>query len=385
MVTHIGSPITLGSQGLTCGPQGFGAMSIGLTMGSNDLYGKPSVKQDDVNTLVARMVELGCNHIDTAQIYQSAVGLMVPCCYGCSYLQNSESLLKQAIQNVGRNKVVIATKVSGMKKNFGAKAHVKKTCYESCARMGVDCIDLYYIIVDLYYMHRIDQDVPIEVSMMAMKELIADGKIKYVGLSEASSATIRRAHAVQPITCVQMEWSLWARDLEDEIVPTCRELGIGIVAYSPLGRGMLTGTIKKEELGSMDFRVMGKVGYIAKEDNMQTVEALQKLAEAKGVTPGQLALAWLHKHGTDLLGGTGPVPIPGTTKIVHLEMNLGAVSLAKSLTNDDMQAIEKAVPKEEFCDPYWRYGDQRQAVWATDKNPPLEGYIEPNGCGCSIQ
>eukprot|EP00746_Dinoflagellata_sp_MGD_P145698 gnl/MRDRNA2_/MRDRNA2_78276_c0_seq3.p1 gnl/MRDRNA2_/MRDRNA2_78276_c0~~gnl/MRDRNA2_/MRDRNA2_78276_c0_seq3.p1 ORF type:complete len:348 (+),score=66.10 gnl/MRDRNA2_/MRDRNA2_78276_c0_seq3:79-1122(+) len=347
-------------------------------MGSKDLYGKPSVQQDDVNALVARMVELGCNHIDTAQIYQSAVGLMVPCCYGCSHLQNSESLLKEAIEEVGRDNVVIATKVSAMKKNFGAKAHVKTTCYESCDRMGIDCIDLYY-------MHRIDQNVPIEVSMMAMKELIEEGKIKYVGLSEASSDTIRRAHAVQPITCVQMEWSLWARDLEEEIVPTCRELGIGIVAYSPLGRGMLTGTIQKEELGSMDFRVMGKVGYIDKEDNMRTVEALQELAEAKGVTPGQLALAWLHKHGTDLLGGTGPVPIPGTTKIAHLESNLGAVSLAKTLTHKDMKAIEMAVPKEEFCDPYWRYGDKNHAVWATDENPPLEDYTEPNGCGCSIQ
>merc|ERR1719456_2166392 len=155
---------------------------------------------------------------------------MVPFCYGCSHLQNSESLLKLAIEEVGRDKVVIATKVAAMKKNFGAKAHIKTTCYESCARMGIDCIDLYY-------MHRIDQHVPIEISMEAMKELIAEGKIKYVGLSEASAATIRRAHAVSPISCVQMEWSLWARDLEEsDIIPTLCELGIGLVVYSPLGR-----------------------------------------------------------------------------------------------------------------------------------------------------
>eukprot|EP00930_Biecheleria_cincta_P083444 TRINITY_DN73014_c0_g1_i1.p1 TRINITY_DN73014_c0_g1~~TRINITY_DN73014_c0_g1_i1.p1 ORF type:complete len:402 (+),score=86.88 TRINITY_DN73014_c0_g1_i1:54-1208(+) len=379
-----GQPIALGTQGLTCGQQGFGCMSFGLTMPSGvDLYGKKTVTQEEVTAIVKRAVELGCNHLDTAQIYQSALGLMLPSLFfGASFLQNAEALLKAAISEVGRDKVVIATKVAGLKPGFGNKDFIKRTCYESCERMGIDCIDLYY-------MHRIDQQVPIEVSMEAMKELIAEGKIKYVGLSEASAKTIRRAHKVTPITCVQMEWSLWARDLEDsDILPTLRELGIGLVAYSPLGRGMLTATVKKEELTGMDFRKMGKVGYIAKENNMSTVDALKAIADAKGITCGQLALAWLHKHGSEALAGNGLVPIPGTSKMEHMESNLKAVAIAKTLTADDMQAIEKAVPKSEFSDPMSRYGED-QKVWAIDNNISMEEWEEKGParageCSCDV-
>jgi aryl-alcohol dehydrogenase-like predicted oxidoreductase len=230
--------------------------------------------------------------------------------------------------------------------------------------------------IDLYYMHRIDQHVPIEESMEAMKELIAEGKIRYVGLSEASSRTIRRAHAVTPITCVQMEWSLWARDLEDDIIPTCKELGIGVVAYSPLGRGMLTNTVDREKIGGMDFRKMGGVGYVHKVENIKTQHALQGLADAKGVKPGTLALAWLLKHSSNL--GVTCVPIPGTSSIDHLVENMSAVPLSDDLTPEDMAAIEAAVPKELFVDPHSRYkkdGSTTSVVWYDDKNP------EPQGCG----
>lgn len=206
-----------------------------------------------------------------------------------------------------------------------------------------------------------------------MNELKAEGKLKYVGLSESSAATIRRAHKVCPLTCVQLEWSLWARDLEDsDILPTLRELGIGMVVYSPLGRGMLTATVKTEELGGMDFRKMGKVGYVAKESNKTTLDALKALADAKGISCGELAIAWLHKYGSEQMASNGIVPIPGTSKMEHMESNLNAVAIAKTLTEADMDAIEKAVPKSEFSDPMNRYGDKR--IWACDNNISVDEY-----------
>jgi aryl-alcohol dehydrogenase-like predicted oxidoreductase len=250
----------------------------------------------------------------------------------------------------------------------GDKDTVKNACYQSCIDMGVDCIDLYYL-------HRIDPKVPIEVSMEAMNELIAEGKILYVGLSEASAATIRRAHAVCPLTCVQMEWSLYARDLEAEIVPTCAELGIGIVAYSPVGRGMLADTsLDASAMGGMDFRKMGEVGYVTVQGERDMARSLEELATEKGVPLSTLSLAWVHKKGRDALKGAGCVPIPGTSNPAHMEENVQAVPLSYSLTDADMAAIEACVPKTAF-EGVQRYGGNfAKGLFTVEKNISMDDW-----------
>jgi aryl-alcohol dehydrogenase-like predicted oxidoreductase len=234
--------LPLGRQGFVTSEQGIGMMSVGITMGSSDIYGKKnSTTAADVSALMHACVETGITHFDTAQIYKNVWGMVFPSWF--CLVDSSEKKMRDGLAaNAG--KCQVATKVPPP----GDAVSVKKACYKSCEDLGVDCIDLYYL-------HRIDVKVPIEITMQAMNELIAEGKIKYVGLSEASASTIRRAHAVCPLTCVQMEWSLYARDLEDTIVPVCAELGIGIVAYSPMGRGMLADTsIDVNKMGAMDFR-----------------------------------------------------------------------------------------------------------------------------------
>jgi aryl-alcohol dehydrogenase-like predicted oxidoreductase len=180
-----------------------------------------------------------------------------------------------------------------------------------------------------------------------MNELIAEGKIKYVGLSEASAETIRRAHAICPLTCVQMEWSLYSRELEDEIVPLCAKLGIGIVAYAPMGRGLLADTsLDPQKMSRMDFRKMGGVGYAVKEDERNLAKSLETLAKEKNVPLGTLSLAWVHKKGRDALNGAGVVPIPGTGNPNHMEENAKAVALSYILDDADMVAIESCVPRK---------------------------------------
>ncbi|KAM7461331.1 hypothetical protein LguiA_029452 [Lonicera macranthoides] len=209
----------------------------------------------------------------------------------------------------------------------GDPAYVRSSCEASLKRLEIDCIDLYYV-------HRIDTRVPIEVTMGELKKLVEEGKIKYVGLSEASASTIRRAHAVHPLTAVQMEWSLWSRDLEAEIVPTCRELGIGIVPYSPLGRGFFSGGAKfVESLSENDFRkTIPRFHPENIEANKTVFERVSEMATRKGCTPSQLALAWVHHQGDDV------VPIPGTTKIENVNQNIGALSI--KLTPEEMKELE---------------------------------------------
>ncbi|MEV6607585.1 aldo/keto reductase [Kutzneria sp. NPDC051319] len=290
-------------------------------MGMSEFYGQG----DDTESIatVHRAIDLGVTLLDTADMYG----------FGAN-----EELVGRALKD-RRDQVVLATKfgfvrdaddpsVRGVR---GDAAYVRTAVDKSLARLGVDHIDLYY-------QHRVDPSVPIEETVGAMAELVQAGKVRHLGLSEAGPETIRRAVAVHPIAALQTEWSLWSRDIEDEIVPVCRELGVGIVAYSPLGRGFLTGRFTAtDNFGDGDFR-SGQPRFseenLAK--NLAIVEALKAVAAERGVTPGQLALAWVQHRGHDV------VPIPGTKRIKYLEENVAAAEL--ELTADDLAAIEAAVP-----------------------------------------
>jgi aryl-alcohol dehydrogenase-like predicted oxidoreductase len=275
---------------------------------------------------IHRALELGVTLLDTADMYG----------FG-----RNEKLVGPAIAD-RRDKVVLATKFGIMRDEAdpgargirGDAEYIQQAAEASLKRLGLDHIDLYY-------QHRVDPDVPIEETVGAMAALVEQGKVRYLGLSEAGAETIRRAHAVHPISAVQTEWSLWSRDIEDEVVPTCRELGIGIVPYSPLGRGFLTGRFtSKDDFEEGDFRqtIQPRFADENLDHNLAIVEALKKLASDKGVTAGQLALAWVQHQGADV------VPIPGTKRRQYLEENVAAVDV--SLTPDDLAAIEAAVPAD---------------------------------------
>jgi aryl-alcohol dehydrogenase-like predicted oxidoreductase len=265
----------------------------------------------------------------------------------------NELLVGKAIrQHAGRrDDVQLATKFGNQRAEDGTRLgingrpeYVRSACDASLQRLGVDHIDLYY-------QHRVDKTVPIEDTVGAMSELVEAGKVRHLGLSEASAETIRRAHAVHPITALQTEYSLFTRDLEDEILPTIRELGIGLVPYSPLGRGLLTGAITAaDDLESADSRrtpYFPRFSGDALEANLALVVRIREIAEAKGATPGQLALAWVLAQGDDV------VPIPGTKRVRYLEENVAAAAL--QLTEEDLSALEQAVPREAVAGD--RYGD----------------------------
>ena len=295
------------------------ALGLGC-MGMSEFYGSP----DEAGgiSVIHRALDLGLTLLDTADMYGPFT---------------NEKLVGRAIAG-RRDQVVVATKFGNVRGENGERLgidgspqYVRRACDDSLQRLGVDHIDLYY-------QHRVDPTVPIEETVGAMSELVAAGKVRHLGLSEAAADTIRRAHAVHPITAVQTEFSLFTRDLEGEILPTLRELGIGLVPYSPLGRGMLTGAMTVANAGdarATDYfpRFQGE----ALEHNLALVENVRGLAESKGCTPGQLALAWVLAQGDDL------VPIPGTRKVSRLEQNLAACSI--SLTEDDLAALDRAVPK----------------------------------------
>ncbi|WP_328606384.1 aldo/keto reductase [Amycolatopsis sp. NBC_00345] len=289
-------------------------------MGMSQAYGVRDNDEESIAT-VHRALELGVTLLDTANVYGAGV---------------NEELVGRAIAD-RRDQVVLATKFGivwtedGMTAR-GDAAYVKQSCDESLQRLGVDHIDLYY-------QHRVDPDVPIEETWGALAELVQAGKIRYAGISEASAATIRRAHAVHPVTALQSEWSLWTRGIEDEILGTCRELGIGLVPFSPLGRGFLTGQVTSlKDLPEDDMRrTMPRFAEGNFERNMAIVEALRALAAEKGVTAGQLALAWVQAQGDDV------VPIPGTKRRKYLEENVAAAGL--ELSEEDIAAIERAAPQ----------------------------------------
>ena len=314
-----------------------------------------------------RCVDNGVTLFDTAKMYQNLWGAVFG--HSCCLADSGERKMRDGLAlTAGRSQV--ATKIHPP----CDKARIKKACYQSCNDLNVECIDLYYL-------HRIDPNYPIELSMEAMNELKAEGKIKYVGICEASAATIRRAHAVCPLTCIQMEWSLYARDLEDEIVPLCAELGIGIVAYSPIARGLLADTtLDMAQVSGMDFRKLAKIGYAAKDGERNLARSLETLAKAKGVSLANLSLAWLHRKGRDALNGAGVVPIPGTGNPVHMEENVRAVALSYKLTDDDMQAIETCVPREAMRG-LDRFGapNYRKSLFDVEKNVPLDDFNAGRG------
>ncbi|RYV51617.1 aldo/keto reductase [Pengzhenrongella frigida] len=302
--------------------------AVGLgCMGMSDFYGhtSPVGTQAEVDALatIRRALDLGVTLLDTADIYGPFT---------------NERLVGTAIAR-RRDEVVIATKfgidrtpADGARRGVnGRREYVHQACDASLRRLGVEHIDLYY-------QHRVDPDVPIEETVGAMGELVAAGKVRRLGLSEASAATIRRAHAVHPITALQTEYSLFTRDVELEVLPVLRELGIGLVPYAPLGRGLLTGTLlSTSDLAADDFRRSNpRFQPEALAANLQLVARVRALAEAKGITPGQLALAWVLAQGDDV------VPIPGTRRVPFLEENVAAVGV--HLTPADLAALAAAVP-----------------------------------------
>jgi aryl-alcohol dehydrogenase-like predicted oxidoreductase len=290
-------------------------------MGMSEFYG--TADESEAVATIHRALDLGVTLLDTADMYGPFT---------------NEKLVGQAIGK-RRDEVVLATKFGNVRdpddpsvrRVDGSPAYVRSACDASLQRLGVDHIDLYY-------QHRVDKSVPIEETVGAMAELVTAGKVRYLGLSEASADTIRRAHAVHPITALQTEYSLWTRHLEDEILPLLRELGVGLVPYSPLGRGFLTGTITStDSLEPGDFRRHNpRFAGEALEANLAIVAAVREVAEAKGVTPGQLALAWVLAQGDDV------VPIPGTKRVRYLEENVA--SAAVELTAQDLASLEEAVP-----------------------------------------
>ena len=306
----------LGSQGLEVSELGLGCM------GMSEFYGTPD--EDESIATIHRAIELGVTFLDTADMYGPFT---------------NEKLVGKAISD-RRDQVTLATKFGNERKEDGTMVgvngqsdYVRKACDASLQRLGVDHIDLYY-------QHRVDTDTPVEETWGAMSELVEAGKVRYLGISEAAPETIRKANSVHQITALQTEYSLWSRDVEDGILPTVRELGIGFVAYSPLGRGFLTGQIQNfEDLPEGDYRRNSPRFQGENFDkNLELVEKVREIANEKGVAPSQLALAWLLAQGEDI------VPIPGTKRRKYLEENAAAANI--KLTDDDLSRIDEVAPKD---------------------------------------
>jgi len=322
----------LGDFGPEVGAVGYGAMSFTGVYGSADGV--------DAVSVIRHAIDTGCTLIDTADIYGP-----------------SEDLVGEAIKG-RRDEVTLATKFGigsaphGGKpgKADGRPEYVKARCEASLRRLGTD-------VIDLLYQHRADTDVPIEETVGAMADLVAEGKVRHLGLSEASVDTVRRASAVHPIAALQSEWSLWSRDIEDEIVPTCRQLGIGLVPFSPLGRGLFTGTVSSaSDLGEHDMRRSHpRFADGALDANLSIVDVVREIAGSRRCRPGQVALAWLLAKGPDV------VPIPGTKREAHIDENAGAAFV--QLDDADVARLDAVAV----------VGDRTQDLSWTNRSTPLPG------------
>ncbi|TKY45280.1 aldo-keto reductase 1 [Spatholobus suberectus] len=294
--------------------------------GLSGAYNDPLPEEDGIS-VIKHAFSKGITFFDTADFYGP---------------NTNELLLGKALKQLPREKVQVATKFGIVSTNFpnlqvkGTPDYVRSCCEASLKRLDVEYIDLYYQI-------RVDQTIPIEETVGELKKLVEEGKVKYIGLSEASPDTIRRAHAVHPITALQIEWSLWSRDIEEELVPLCRDLGIGIVPYSPLGRGFFGGKGVLENLPTNSFLAAHYPRFQAEniDKNKSIYDRIESLAKKHQCTPPQLALAWVLHQGIDV------VPIPGTTKIKNLDQNIGALSL--KFTESDLREISEAVPIDDVA------------------------------------
>lgn len=352
--------VALGSQGLSVSELGFGCMGLTTAYGSK-------LSDDAIVSLLKATYEKGVNFWDTANLY------VFPDMWRLLKLQSpvvcQEEIICKALHDIGRENIIIATK-TGISISFfpkltlracGEPSFIRRQCEASLSRLKTDYIDLFYL-------HRIDQDIPIEKSMMEMKRLVEEGKVRHVGLSECSASTIRRAHRVHPLTAVQLEYSLWCRGIENEIMDTCVELGIGIVAYSPLGRGFFgMKSDTQAKFGAGDFRanqerMTGETGA----HNQSMLRKVEEIATQKGVSTTQLALAWVRAQQTRKQI-PGLVPIPGTTKMKNLESNVASVDI--DLSEDDIAAIEAAIPADQVKGS--RYSDQSSGMWENDRNKEL--------------
>jgi aryl-alcohol dehydrogenase-like predicted oxidoreductase len=287
-------------------------------MGMSQFYG-PRDDAESTATL-ERGIDLGLDFFDTADIYGTG---------------HNEELVGKVMRK-HRNRVIIATKFGNLVLPDGTRAingrpeYVRSACDASLKRLGVDH-------VDLYYQHRVDKNVPIEETVGAMADLVRQGKVRYLGLSEASAKTVRRAHAVHPISALQSEYSLWTRDYEHEVIPTLRELGVGFVPFSPLGRGLLSGALSELPADDMRRKISPRFEGDNLDQNLKVVARLKEIAQQKGITPSQLALAWVLAQGDDI------VPIPGTKRRKYLEENIAAADV--KLSKSDLARIEDAAPK----------------------------------------
>ncbi|KAH7666175.1 Perakine reductase protein [Dioscorea alata] len=337
--------VQLGSQGLEVSKLGFGCMSL------SGIYNSPLKDEDGVN-IIKHAFDMGVTFFDTSDAYGP---------------HTNELLLGKALKELPRERIQVATKFGVMHAATsgivvkGTPDYVRTCCHASLQRLGVDYIDLYY-------QHRVDQTIPIEHTIREMKKLVDEGKVKYIGLCEASLDTIRRAHAVHPITALQVEWSLWTRDIEDQILPLCRELGIGLVPYSPLGRGFFAGKAVVESIPSNSFlvhhpRFQGE--NLVK--NKVLYERVANLASKHNCSPPQLALAWLLHQGHDV------IPIPGTTKAHNLEDNVGSLNV--KLSEEDLKEISDAVCIEDVAGPR-TYGHVESHSWKYANTPQIDEFVK---------